>query len=118
LPNTDKYSAVFTEYSVAEYSAGHYSAEYSADRIVGRSLLTTRQDPQRLEHQTELIRSEIMDKEKEFAKCSFQVLMRLHHAKEIVKWAVTFHNKNLMISEVEQIFGSSYIALKVNDFGR
>jgi hypothetical protein len=39
LPNTDKYSAVFTEYSVAEYSAGHYSAEYSADRIVGRSLM-------------------------------------------------------------------------------
>jgi hypothetical protein len=36
---TDKYSAVFTEYSVAEYSAGHYSAEYSADRIVGRLLL-------------------------------------------------------------------------------
>jgi hypothetical protein len=32
---TDKYSAVFTEYSVAEYSAGHYSAEYSTDRIVG-----------------------------------------------------------------------------------
>jgi hypothetical protein len=39
LPNTDKYSAVFTEYSVAEYSAGYYSAEYSADRIVGRSLI-------------------------------------------------------------------------------
>jgi hypothetical protein len=38
LPYTDKYSSVFTEYSVAEYSAGHYSAEYSADRIVGRSL--------------------------------------------------------------------------------
>jgi uncharacterized protein YjaG (DUF416 family) len=38
LPTTDKYSAVFTEYSVAEYSAGHYSAEYLADRIVGRSL--------------------------------------------------------------------------------
>jgi hypothetical protein len=36
---TDKYSAVFTEYSVAEYSADHYSAEYSADRIVGRSLV-------------------------------------------------------------------------------
>jgi hypothetical protein len=41
LRNTDKYSAVFTEYSVAEYSAGHYSAEYSADRIVGRSLAVT-----------------------------------------------------------------------------
>jgi hypothetical protein len=39
LPTTDKYSAVFTEYSVAEYSAGHYSAEYSADRIAGRSLV-------------------------------------------------------------------------------
>jgi hypothetical protein len=39
LRNTDKYSAVFTEYSVAEYSAGHYSAEYLADRIVGHSLL-------------------------------------------------------------------------------
>jgi hypothetical protein len=39
LRNTDKYSAVFTEYSVAEYSAGHYSAEYLADRIVGRSLV-------------------------------------------------------------------------------
>jgi hypothetical protein len=38
LLTTDKYSAVFTEYSVAEYSADHYSAEYSADRIVGRSL--------------------------------------------------------------------------------
>jgi hypothetical protein len=38
LPNTNKYSAVFTKYSVAEYSAGNYSAEYSADRIVGRSL--------------------------------------------------------------------------------
>jgi hypothetical protein len=25
-------------YPVAEYSAGHYSAEYSADRVVGRSL--------------------------------------------------------------------------------
>jgi ribonuclease HI len=42
LPNTDKYSAVFTEYSVAEYSAGYYSAEYSADRIVGRSLALTK----------------------------------------------------------------------------
>jgi hypothetical protein len=31
------YFAVFTEYSVAEYLAGHYSAECSADRIVGRS---------------------------------------------------------------------------------
>jgi hypothetical protein len=41
LTNTDKYSAVFTEYSVAEYSAGYYSAKYSADRIVGRSLLAT-----------------------------------------------------------------------------
>jgi hypothetical protein len=40
LLTTDKYSAVFTEYSVAEYSVGHYSAEYSADRIVGRSLLS------------------------------------------------------------------------------
>jgi hypothetical protein len=39
LPTTDKYSAVFTEYSVAEYSVGHYSAEYSADRIFGRSLV-------------------------------------------------------------------------------
>jgi hypothetical protein len=29
LPTTDKYSAVFTEYSVAEYSVGHYSAECS-----------------------------------------------------------------------------------------
>jgi hypothetical protein len=43
---TDKYSAVFTEYSVdkysaAKYSADHYSAEYSADRIVGRSLAIT-----------------------------------------------------------------------------
>jgi hypothetical protein len=35
LLTTDKYSAVFTKYSVAEYSADHYSAEYSADRIVG-----------------------------------------------------------------------------------
>jgi hypothetical protein len=38
LPTTNKYSAVFTEYSVAEYSVGYYSAEYLADRIVGRSL--------------------------------------------------------------------------------
>jgi hypothetical protein len=38
LPNTDKYLADFIEYFVAEYLAGHYSAEYSADRIVGRSL--------------------------------------------------------------------------------
>jgi hypothetical protein len=38
LLTTDKYLAVFTEYSVAEYSADHYSAEYSADRIVSRSL--------------------------------------------------------------------------------
>jgi hypothetical protein len=37
LPNTDKYLAVFTKYLVAEYSAGHYSAE----RIVGRSLPST-----------------------------------------------------------------------------
>jgi hypothetical protein len=37
LPTTDKYSAVFTEYSFAEYSVGHYSA----DRIVGRSLVCT-----------------------------------------------------------------------------
>jgi hypothetical protein len=43
LPNTDKYSAVFTEYSVAEYFAGYYSAKYSADRIVGRSLVTTQE---------------------------------------------------------------------------
>jgi hypothetical protein len=43
LPNTDKYSAVFIEYSVAEYSAGYYSDEYSADRIVGRSLFVTTQ---------------------------------------------------------------------------
>jgi hypothetical protein len=35
--------AVFTEYSVAKYSAGHYSAKYSADRIVGRSLLPMEQ---------------------------------------------------------------------------
>jgi hypothetical protein len=35
---TDNHLAVFTKYLVAEYSAGHYSAEYSADRIVGRSL--------------------------------------------------------------------------------
>jgi hypothetical protein len=28
FPTTDKYSAVFTEYLVAKYSAGHYSAEY------------------------------------------------------------------------------------------
>jgi hypothetical protein len=34
LPTTDKYLAVFTEYSVVEYSSGHYSA----DRIVGRSI--------------------------------------------------------------------------------
>jgi hypothetical protein len=39
LQNTDKYSAVFTKYSVAEYAADHYSAEYSSDRIVGRSLV-------------------------------------------------------------------------------
>jgi hypothetical protein len=42
---TDNYSAAFTEYSVAEYSAGRnsaeYLAEYSADRIVGRSLTLT-----------------------------------------------------------------------------
>jgi hypothetical protein len=38
--NQKQYSAVFIEYSVAEYSAGHYSAEYSADRIVGRSLMS------------------------------------------------------------------------------
>jgi hypothetical protein len=41
LPTTDKYSSVYTEYSVAEYSVGHYSA----DRIVGRSLMPINQHP-------------------------------------------------------------------------
>jgi hypothetical protein len=40
LLTTDKYSAVFTKYLVAEYSVGHYLAKYSSDRIVGRSLVT------------------------------------------------------------------------------
>jgi hypothetical protein len=54
LRNTDKYSAVFTEYSVAEYSAGHYSAEYSADRIVGRSLATAQLNAFFLQLDTEI----------------------------------------------------------------
>jgi hypothetical protein len=37
LLTSEKYLAVFTEYLVAEYSADHHLAEYSADRIVGRS---------------------------------------------------------------------------------
>jgi hypothetical protein len=39
LPKTHNYSSVFTEYSVAEYSAGYYLAEYSANRMIGRSLV-------------------------------------------------------------------------------
>jgi hypothetical protein len=49
LPTTDKYSAVFNEYSVAKYSTGdysaEYSAEYSADRIFGRSLIMSTLTP-------------------------------------------------------------------------
>jgi hypothetical protein len=39
LLTTDNYLAFLTKYLVAEYLVGHYSAEYSADRIIGRSLV-------------------------------------------------------------------------------